>query len=172
MTTHTHIIELSQEELSRVHTITHKGAHHARTILRARVLLLSHTGKSKNKISHELTIDPRTVQRIRDRYRSGGIDRALFDAPRPGQPRKLDSKGEAHLIALACSDPPKGRAKWTLELLAEHMVRDKKVESISDVCILSYLTQRNVKPWREKNVVHPHHHTDVHCAHGRHTHLI
>ena len=83
----------------------------------------------------------------------GGLDRALYDAPRTGQPRKLNDKGEAYLVALASSDPPEGRERWTLELLQKKMVEDKKVASISDVCILSYLSNRGIKPWREKNAV-------------------
>ena len=172
MTTHKHTVHLSKRELSQLHSITHKGVHNARVLLRARILMESHAGKGKDDIAEELSIGRSTVQRIRDHYRNEGLARALHDAPRTGQPRKLDTKAEAHLVALACSDPPKGRARWTLELLAGRMVQDKKVESISDVCILSYLTARNVKPWVEKNVVHTKDNSDFYRTHGEPAHLV
>jgi len=172
MTTHKHTVQLSKCELSQLNSITHKGTHNARVILRARILLLTHKGEGKDSIAEELSIGRSTVQRVRDHYRTEGLDRALYDAPRSGQPRKLDTKAEAHLVALACSDPPDGRARWTLKLLADRMVKDKKVESISDVCVLSYLTERNVKPWVEKNVVHSGGDTDIHQTHGGPTHPV
>jgi transposase len=153
MKLHKRTIQLSKEELAHVQNITRKGKHNSRVINRARVLQYSNAGQSKSIIASVLSISDRTVQRIRDNYRDGGLDRALSEAPRPGQPKKLDDKAEAHLVALACSDPPEGREHWTLKLLKKQMTADGKVTSISDVCILSYLNNRGLKPWREKNVV-------------------
>jgi hypothetical protein len=82
------------------------------------------------------------------------MDRALYDAARPGQAPKLDTKAEAHLVAIACTDPPEGSDHWTLELLQERMISDGKVDSISTVAIWKHLSKRGIKPWREKNVVH------------------
>ena len=155
MTTHQHTIQLSDSELTQVQDITHKGTHNSRVINRARVLQYANAGTSKRHIAGILCISDRTVQRIWDNYRTEGLDRALHEAPRPGQPRKLTDKAEAHLVALACSDPPPGRERWTLKLLQKKLIDDKQVASISDVCILSYLNNRSIKPWREKNVVHP-----------------
>lgn len=151
---HKHTIQLSDAELAQVKAITRRGKHNSRIINRARVLQYTHAGTSKSIVARVLGIDERTVQRIRDHYYNGGLKRALYDAPRTGQPRKLDDTAEAHLVALACSDPPEGREHWTLKLLQKKMIEDKRVTSISDVCILTYLQYRGVKPWREKNVVH------------------
>lgn len=151
---HQYIIQFSKNELSQLNSIIHKGNHNARVVSRARILLLSRTGKSKDTIATELDIGRSTVQRTRDHYQEGGLSRALYDAPRPGQPRKLDDKAESHLVALACSDPPSGADHWTLELLAERMIKDKKVETISTVAIWHRLNAHDLKPWREKNVVH------------------
>jgi transposase len=153
MTTHKHTIQLSGGEQARLHAIIKKGKHNARVITRARTLLLSHRGGGKDAVAETLGIGRSTVQRVRDHYREGGLDRALYDAPRPGQPPKLDDTAEAHLVALACSDPPEGRTCWTLELLQEQMIKDKKVEEISTVALWKRLTARKIKPWREKNVV-------------------
>ena len=153
MTTHKHTLQLSHAELAQLQNITRKGKHNSRVINRARILQYTNAGTSKRNIARILGISDRTVQRIWDNYRHEGLDRALYEAPRSGQPRKLDDKAEAHLVALACSDPPPGRECWTLKLLQKKMIEDKKVVSISDVCILSYLNNRSVKPWREKDVV-------------------
>lgn len=154
ITLHKHTIQLSRGEQAHLHAIIKRGKHNTRVITRARVLLLSHKCGGKDAIAETLGTDRSTVQRVRDHYREGGLERALYDAPRPGQPPKLDEKAEAHLVALACSDPPEGTDHWTLELLQERMIQDKKVKEISTVALWKRLTNRGIKPWREKNVVH------------------
>lgn len=148
-----HVIVLSVGERKKVQDITRKGKQSARVIQRAKILLKSADGWKDTDIAAYLETTTRTVESVRARFAAGGLDRALHDAPRSGQPKKLDDKAEAHLVALACSDPPDGRDHWTLELLQRQMVKDKQVKQISDVCILNYLHKRNVKPWVEKNVV-------------------
>jgi transposase len=153
-----HTVVLRESERKYLWDITRKGKRSARVISRAKILLKSDEGWKDIEIAEELEITTRTTENIRARFAKGGLDRALYDAPRSGQPQKLDDKAEAHLVALACSDPPEGRDRWTLELLQKRMVADKQVASISDVCVLRYLTKRNVKPWVEKNVVRAHAH--------------
>ena len=155
MTTRKHTIELGGGEQAHIHAILKKGKHNARVINRARILLYSHNGIGKDAIASGLGIGRSTVQRTRDHYHEGGIDRALYDAPRPGQPPKLDEKAEAHLVALACSDPPEGSDHGTLELLQQQMIEDGKLTKISTVALWKRLKDRGIKPWREKNVVHP-----------------
>ena len=89
------------------------------------VLILSHRGKRSKEIADFLGIDTDTVSLIRKRYREGKIQRAVYDAPRPGQPKKYTIAHETKLTALACSEAPKGWERWTLELLTETM--QKKV---------------------------------------------
>lgn len=152
--THKHIIQLSRKELDHIRSIIRRGKHSARVVTRAHILLLSHKGKSKNIIATELEVNPSTVQDVRNRYRQS-LDRALYDAPRSGQPPKITDTGEAHLVALATSTPPKGEERWTLELLKEQMVKDGKApREITIVALWKRLTQRHIKPWREKNVVY------------------
>jgi transposase len=155
-------VVLTAADRQKLRDITKKGKQSARVIARAKALLKSEQGSTDKAIASELETTIRTIENIRARFADGGLDRALYDAPRSGQPRKLDDKAEAHLVALACSDPPDGRDRWTLKLLQAQMVRDKKVKSISDVCILQYLQRRNLKPWREKNVVHSEDHPGIH----------
>ena len=151
-----HIITLSNREEQQLHNITQKGKHNVREIKRAHVLLKSFAGMKDEDIAYDVDTSARTVERIRARYVKGGIDRALYDAPRSGQPPKLNEKAEAHLVAIACSDPPKGRDRWTLELLRKQLIRDGKVKDISTVALWRRLKERGIKPWREKNVVYSH----------------
>ncbi len=151
---HKQTIQFSQEETAQLKDIIHTGTHNARVTTRARILLKSAQGLSNQEIACQLDTSESTVKRVRARYREGRLLRALYDAPRPGQPPKLDDKREAHLVAIACSDPPKGRDHWTLELLQKQMMKDKKVKTISTVAIWNHLHKRGIKPWREKNVVH------------------
>jgi len=148
-----YIVILSKRERKILKEIISKGKNSVRIIKRAYVLLKTDRQKTDETIAEELNISQRTVQRIRTKFVTAGLKSALYDAPRTGQPAKLDNKAEAHLIALACSKAPKGRNRWTLELLQKRMLRDKKVKTISTVSIWSYLTNRGIKPWLEKNVV-------------------
>jgi transposase len=149
-----HIIALSRREKTILKEITDKGKNDARVIKRAYILLKTDQKETDKAISEELGISKRTVQRTRTKFTRNGMDSALYDAPRTGQPLKLNNKSEAYLIAIACSNPPKGRNRWTLELLQKRMIKDKKVKTISTVSIWSYLTNRGIKPWLEKNVVY------------------
>lgn len=154
MQTKTHTVQLSKKECTKLNTIIRRGTHNARTVTRARILLLSHEGGGKNTIANTLAINRSTVRDVRNRYYEGGISRALYDAPRSGKPPKVDAGTEAHLVALACSDPPDGYERWTLALLQEQMRKDKKI-SLSTVSLWRHLVNRDIQPWREKNVVYP-----------------
>jgi transposase len=163
MTTHKHTIELSKGELGRLQGIIRKGEHKVRVVNRSRILIQSHRGEGKDAIAERLGIGRSTVQRVRDRYTDGGLDAALYELPRSGQPHKITDAGEAHLVALATSAPPEGEERWTLSLLQRKMITDGKApKEITLVALWKRLTARHIKPWREKNVVRPHAHAGVH----------
>lgn len=153
-----HTVTLSDRKRRQLQDITRKGICKAPIIRRAHILLRSSKGETDSIIAETLDITARTVENIRKRFKKEGLERALYDLPRPGQPKKLDEKAESHLIALACTDPPQGADHWTLELLTKQMIKDRKVKTISSVCIMNYLHANDLKPWREKNVVRPHAH--------------
>lgn len=158
---------LSAEECAQLRVMLRRGEGKARVLNRARILLKLHERIAEKLIANDCLVSKKTVTRIRNRYEAGGLVRALQDLPRPGQPPKITDKIEAHLVAVACSAPPNGRARWTLELLANRLVRDKKVKCISSVAVLKRLRKRGIKPWREKNVVRSESHSGIHHAHGR-----
>jgi transposase len=125
-------VRLTSVERQELTALTRKGSAAVRAVTRARVLLLADRATPDQQIAQAVDLHPRTVQRIRRRWAEGGVDAALHDRPRPGAARVLDGTQEAHLIALACSRPPAGRATWTMQLLSERLVELAVVGSISD----------------------------------------
>lgn len=124
-------VTLNEEEVQKLEEMTSKGTMKVREFKRAMILLKANQDKTDAQIMDEIEVSRPTVERIRKRYVEGGIERALNEDPRPGQARKLDGRGEAVLIATACSEAPKGHAQWTLRLLAGKLVELEVVESIS-----------------------------------------
>lgn len=141
-------------DLKYLREFTRKGTHKAREISRAEILLLVSEEKDDYHLAHQVHRSHRTVRRVVQRYINGGIEAALFDAPRSGQPRKTNPKDDAHLVALACTKSPRGTAHWTLELLQEQLLRRRK-KRLGKTAIWLRMRANDLKPWREKNVVHP-----------------
>ncbi len=124
--------ELRDEEQVRLRRMLNRGSEKARTLTRARILLLAHDGKTDAEIVAALQTSMSTVGRIRKRFAEAGLAAALYAAPRPGGTPTLNGAGEAYLVALACSEPPHGRGEWTMQLLADRFVTLGVVETISD----------------------------------------
>jgi transposase len=110
---------------------------------RAQILLKADEGLKDDEIVAVLNTSRSTVERTRKRFVEGNLDKALNDDPRPGKQRKLDGRGEAHLIALACSEAPEGHARWSLRLLADRLVELEVVESISPETVRQVLKKTN-----------------------------
>lgn len=111
---------------------------------RANVLLLLNKGKRDNEIEDFLGVDRITIWRIRKTYLEEGVKQALQEKPRSGQPRKYNAKQEAEVIATACSDPPEGRIRWTLELLTKELRPKEGLETINRESIRLILKKTNV----------------------------
>jgi transposase len=126
-----YVITLSDEERQQLLEMTRKGTLKARQFKRAMILLKADEGLTDEQIVAALNVSRPCVERIRKRYVSDGIERALNEDPRPGQRRKLDGRAEATLIAAACSDAPEGHEHWTLRLLADKLVKLGVVETVS-----------------------------------------
>lgn len=127
-----YIVDLTADERAGLLALLHKGVAPARRLTRARILLLADEGGTDQEVAAALHVHPATAERARRRFVEGGVERALSDKPRPGGRPKLDGKQEAHLVALACSAPPEGRARWTMQLLADRLVELALVDAISD----------------------------------------
>lgn len=138
-----YLIDLNEEERQTLVDMTRKGTLKARQFKRAMILLKANEGKSDPEIMAAVEVSRPTVERIRKRFVEGGLERALNEDPRPGQKRKLDGRGEAQLIVLACSDSPAGHDHWTLQLLADKLVELKVVDSISYETVRRTLKKTN-----------------------------
>jgi len=147
MTTKYHI-HLSKEDRQELEALIRSGESSARTQTRARILLLTDESQKKKKgskeISSALLCSMPTVTNIRKKFSEGGIENALYDKPRPGAAPKITGEIEAQLTMLACSAPPEGRSRWTLQLLADKLVELKLVDSISDVAVMHRLKKMNL----------------------------
>jgi transposase len=113
-------------------------------------------GASDEEIAISVGVGGSTVYRTKRRFLVGNLEEALSEEPRPGASRKLSGKEEALLVATACSNPPDGRARWTLELLADELVRLTEHDSISRETVRRRLTENDLKPWRKDMWCIPH----------------
>jgi len=115
-------VHLAQQEREQLQQLIRGGKRPARQLARARILLKANEGWTASKVAEALDVSIGTVFRAKRRFSEEGLEGALQERPRPARRRKLDDKGEAHLIALACSPAPEGHDHWTLRLLAGKVV--------------------------------------------------
>ena len=142
-------IELSQTERAELTALLSGGKHAARTLKRAQILLAADVGAGDEDIAISVGVGGSTVYRTKQRFVLGNLAAALSEQPRPGASRKLSGKEEALLVATACSKPPQGRARWTLELLADAMVRLTAHDNVSRETVRRRLAENDLKPWRK-----------------------
>jgi transposase len=142
-------VELSQTERTELTALLSGGKHAARKLKRAQILLAADAGASDEEIARSVGVGGSTVYRTKRRFVLGNLEAALSEEPRPGANRKLSSKEDALLVATACSSPPAGRARWTLELLADAIVKLTPHESLSRETVRRRLAENDLKPWRK-----------------------
>jgi transposase len=138
-----HEVYLSEAERKKLLAIISKGRNKAVVIQRAHILLKVTEGKADSEISQLLYVSEQTIRRTRLRFAQEGLQAALEDKPHPAIGRELDDKQEARVIALACSEPPAGRARWTLELLVQEMLKDGIVTRVSPETVRLLLKKTN-----------------------------
>jgi transposase len=142
-------VELSEAERCELTALVSGGKRSARKLKRAQILLAADAGVSDEAIATGVTVGSSTVYRTKRRFVEVSLDAALNEEPRPGTDRKLTGREEALLIATACSNPPAGRARWTLELLANELVRLTEHHSLSRETVRRRLAENDLKPWRK-----------------------
>jgi transposase len=143
-------VDLTEAERSELTGLLRGGKHPARKLKRAQILLAADAGQSDGSIEAGIGVGGSTVYRTKRRFVEDGLEAALSEEPRPGAERKLTVKQEALLIATACSSPPNGRARWTLELLAGEMVSLTEHGSLSRETVRRRLAENDLKPWQKK----------------------
>jgi transposase len=137
-------IKLSEEERQQLQQYVKQGKKSARAINRARILLLADEQQTDVEITKVLGVNRTTIYRVRKEYHAVGVNKALEEKPRSGAPAKIDGRVEATLTMLACSDPPEGYGRWTLQLLADKLVELEVVESISLPTVRTALKKTNL----------------------------
>jgi transposase len=139
-----YIVSLTEEERKGLHRLVTSGKTAARTLTRGRILLKTAGGDDDQTISQALAVGLSTIYRVRQRCVEEGVAAAITARrPKRHYQRKLDGSQEAHLIALACGEPPEGRARWTLRLLADRMVQLGYVDSVSHETVRGTLEKTN-----------------------------
>lgn len=129
------------------------GGQQVRVVLRALALRQLSKGASAPQIAKVVPLTPQAIRNIGHRYQQGGLESALFEKQRPGAAAVLDDSQKQRMIAMVCSDPPEGRARWTVRLVAQEAVKRKLIPRVGRETIRILLLAHDLKPWREKNVV-------------------
>lgn len=142
-------VDLTQDERSELMSLLNSGKHGSRKLKRAQILLAADAGASDVEIERCVSTSGSTVYRTKHRFVEGGVDAALSEQPRTGAERKLTGRQEALLVATACSAPPQGRKRWTLELLADEVVRLTEHDALSRETVRRRLAENHLKPWRK-----------------------
>ena len=147
-----YVVTLAASEYAQLHALLRVGTAAAATLAHARVLLKADQADggpawSDAHIADALDVSLSTVHRVRQAFVEDGLEAALHrKGPTGRQYRKLDGAQEAHLVALACSPPPEGRARWTLKLLADRLVELEVVDSVSPECVRATLKKTTSSP--------------------------
>ena len=143
-------VTLTADERNSLQDLIAAGKAPAQKLSHARILLKADAAPGgpawhDARIAEAVEVDVTTIERVRQRFVEQGLEAALVrkKQDRPSRQRKLDGHGEARLVALACSDPPRGRARWTLRLLADKLVELEVVPSISDATVRRFLKKAN-----------------------------
>jgi transposase len=145
-----YIVELTEAERQQLRLRLAGGVGRSRQLKRAQILLACDLGLQETEIAQTLGCGTSTIYRLKRRFVEEGLEAALNELPRPGVERKLTGREEALLVAVACSKPPLGRARWTMQLLADELVQLVEHESISRETVRRRLAENDIKPWQKK----------------------
>ena len=144
-------VRLAPEQRDRLEHVVRAGKSSARVTTRARILLKTDDGWSAPQVAEALEVALGTVYRIKRRFAEAGLEGVLQDRPQAQRYRKLDDRGEAHLIALACSPAPEGHDHWTLRLLAGKVVELGLAPALSHETVRQRLKKTSSSRGRSRN---------------------
>src|ERR1700728_1502937 len=146
-------IDVTKKDRKRLRELLSGGVQQVRVVLRAVALSQLAHGVSAPRISSVIPLTPQAIRKVGHRYEQGGLEGALYEKGRPGAAALLESSQKQRIIAMVCSDPPEGFARWTVRLVAEEAVKRRLVPRVGRETIRVLLLSHDLKPWREKNVV-------------------
>jgi len=145
-------IDITQKDQNELAGLLSAGVQQVRVVLRALALLQLAKGVSAPRIADVIPLTPQAIRKVGHRYEEGGLESALYEKQRPGALAVLDDSQKQRIIAMVCSTPPEGRARWTVRLVAQEAVKRKLVPRVGRETIRMLLLSHDLKPWREKNV--------------------
>jgi transposase len=146
-------IKVTARDSAALRALLKGGVQQVRVVLRALTLRLLAGGVTAPQAAQTVPLTPKAIREIAHRYIEGGLEAALYEKQRPGAKQVLDPSQKQRIIAMVCSDPPAGRARWTVRLVAQEAVKRKLVPRVGRETIRVLLENHDLKPWREKNVV-------------------
>lgn len=146
-------VRLRKKDRQKLSEMVTKGRESARVLRRVMILRQLDQGQNQSQVARNLDIARKTVRSVALSYVEGGLSLALYEKPRPGKQRALDTTQSQRIVAMVCSPPPEGRARWTVRLIVEEAVKRKLAPPVSRETIRVLLQSHDLKPWREKNVV-------------------
>ncbi len=157
---HKYIVTLTDEERNMLQELIAKGRTQGYRIKHAQILLkLDEIPENREwtyaKIKEAYRATPHTICQIAKRFVTSGVEAALGRKEQVNRHKKVDGRVEAHIIAIACSEAPEGRERWTLQLIADELVRLGVVDSISDTAVMDTLKKTNLSLGRRKNGASP-----------------
>lgn len=146
-------VKLKARDRARLKEIRSRGRESVRVLKRARVLELMDQGRSAEEAAGSVGVVPLTVRKIAKRYKEGGLKRAVEEPSRPGREPAIKGREEPELVAMLCGPSPEGYARWSIRLASEEAGK-RGICKAGREAIRVFMTERSIKPWREKNVVH------------------
>ena len=146
-------IEVATKDQKALRKLLGGGVQQVRVVLRAMALLQLAKGVSAPRVAGVVPLTPQAIRKVGHRYQRGGLEEALYEKQRPGAAELLEDNQKQRIIAMVCSDPPEGCARWTVRLVAQEAVKRRLVPRVGRETIRVLLLHHDLKPWREKNVV-------------------
>jgi putative transposase len=160
-------VKVSAEDQKQLRQLLRAGIQQVRVVLRALALEQLSAGLTAPAVAKMVHLTPQAVRRIGHRYKRSGLPGALHERPGRGAEQLLDGPQKQRIIAMVCSQPPEGYARWTVRLVAEQAVKRKLVPQVGRETVRVLLLSHDLKPWREKNVVRGGTESGVHPKDGR-----
>ena len=146
-------LSVSAADQQALDAVLASGVQQVRVVVRALALRHLADGAAAAEAAKMVRLTPKAVRDVARRYRQGGLERALYDKARPGKKALLDASSQQRIVAMVCGNPPAGRARWNVRLIAEEAVKRKLVPQLGRETVRVLLQNHDLKPWREKNVV-------------------
>jgi transposase len=147
-------VQLGKRDRRQLSAVLAKGRESARVLRRASILRQLDEGQKAARVAANAGVAAKTVRAIARRYEEEGLESALYEKPRPGKRRALDTGQSQRVIAMVCGPPPQGVARWSVRLIATEAIKRKLAPQVGRETIRILLQSHELKPWRGKNVVH------------------